>query len=96
MILKDIATIRSKNAGPFWISIDIFYHHDDYQQISKLLTKQYIATLLHVHGDDIHIYDLQDLSVFKISLPRRHVQGSRFDRDIHGAQIACLFQEIKL
>lgn len=96
MILKDITTIRSKNAGPFWISIDIFYHTNDYKKISKLLTKQNIATLLHVNADDIHIYDLQDLSVFKISLPRKYVQGSRFDRDMHGAQIACLFQEIKL
>jgi hypothetical protein len=31
--------------------------------------------------------------VLKLSFPRHHVQGSRFDRDMHGAQIATLFAE---
>ena len=40
--------------------------------------------------------EIPDLFVVKFSFHRREVQGSRTDRDMHGAQIASLFSELKL
>ena len=34
--------------------------------------------------------------MLKFSVPRPHVQGSRLDRDMHGAQWALLIEEIDL
>ena len=41
-------------------------------------------------------YALDDLLVLKFSLPRPSIQGTRADRDMHGAAYACLIAEIPL
>lgn len=41
-------------------------------------------------------FDIAELNVIKFSLPRPVVQGSRADRDMHGAQWAALLEELPL
>ena len=88
--LGDVADlVRSKNAGPFWMTLDIFLATDaDYQRVAApgILDRRKIADLYRVPPDDVRIFHLPDLRAIKISFPRPVVQGSFTDRDIHAGQ----------
>lgn len=84
--LGQVATrIRSKNAGPFWITIDIFCDAEGYARVAAVPTEAFSARL---GVGAVKRFDLPDLHVVKISLPRPQVQGSARDRDMHGAALA--------
>ena len=44
----------------------------------------------------IKIHLIDNLKVVKVSVDRLFIQGSRFDRDIHGAQLANLISELMI
>jgi len=89
------ARIRSKNAGPFWITIDIFCSDkQSYEQVKNCLTNERTAARLRVPADRLNRFEIDELQVLKFSLPRQHIQGSRHDRDMHGAQMALLLADI--
>lgn len=89
-----VTKIRSKNAGPFWITVDIFCGADDvFDMVCQRVTPIVVATLTGQEATAVRRFEMRDLMVLKLSFPRHHVQGSRFDRDMHGAQIATLFAE---
>ena len=88
-------TIRSKNAGPFWVTIDIFCGEDtNFKRLSHGLDTQQLSIALNQTEHTIKRFDIESLSVIKFSLPRPVVQGHRLDRDMHGAQWALLIGEI--
>jgi hypothetical protein len=94
---QQVKKIRSKNAGPFWITVDVFCGADDvYQRLSRQLSVALIAELYQVPVDTMKRFELPDLSVLKFSFPRSVVQGDRFDRDMHGAQMSVLLAELEL
>ena len=81
--------VRSKNAGPFWQTIDIFFSNDEnYRAVAEnaSLNPNAIARLYQVDADNIHIWHLPDIRVVKISFPRPTIQGGRHDRDMHAGQ----------
>ena len=86
----DIARkVRSKNAGPFWLTIDIFC--DDkkaFERLCAALTNDAVAGAFHVAPTSLRRHDIADLQVIKFSLPRPQIQGARTDRDMHGASFA--------
>ena len=85
-LLGDVALrIRSKNAGPFWITIDIFCDADGYETVAAIPTEAFAERL---DAAEVRRFDLPGLEVVKISLPRPQVQGSLRDRDMHGAALA--------
>ena len=89
--------VRSKNAGPFWLTIDIFAGTPEaFRQIRDGLSTDRVATALKVPADTIKRFDIADLNVIKLSLPRPVVQGHRTDRDMHGAAWAALIAEIDI
>ncbi|NVK29647.1 MAG: DUF4387 family protein [Gammaproteobacteria bacterium] len=87
--------IRSKNAGPFWLSVDIFAEAQ-YAVLCNRLDNQKIAEAFKVPPDSLKRFDLDDLRVIKLSLPRPVVQGATADRDQHGAQYAHLVSALGL
>jgi len=93
--ISDLAdTIRSKNAGPFWVTIDIFCSDaSSFKRLSLGLDTQQLATALQQAEHTIKRFDIESLNVIKLSLPRPVVQGHRLDRDMHGAQWALLIGE---
>ena len=92
-----VESIRSKNAGPFWLTIDIFCSNKQiFKQICSKLSTQKICKIFNLTTDEIQRYEMIDLNVVKFSLPRPNVQGSYNDRDMHGATWAELIQEIEL
>jgi hypothetical protein len=97
MRVADIALkVRSKNAGPFWVTVDIFCGSPEaFARLSRLPT----AAIARIYGQPEQLlkrFDIADLDVIKISFPRPVVQGSREDRDMHGAQWAHLLAEMEL
>ena len=73
--------LRSKNAGPFWITIDAFcLSVEDTRAIAAALGEGYGVSA------DVLIYCLEDIIVAKVSLPRVPVEGSPDERDMHGGQ----------
>ncbi|MFZ1725971.1 MAG: DUF4387 family protein [Albidovulum sp.] len=91
------AKVRSKNAGPFWLTIDIFCgNRDVFSQISAGLATAQVARLYAVNPTQIKRFDIADLYVVKFSFPRPVIQGSREDRDMHGAGWAVLLEELEI
>ena len=89
--------IRSKNAGPFWLTIDIFCGEAQaYQMVLAGLSTQRIASVLKIAPDKIKRFDIADLHVVKFSFPRPQVQGSIHDRDMHGASWAAMVAELEI
>ncbi|ALE82167.1 DUF4387 domain-containing protein [Pseudonocardia sp. HH130629-09] len=81
--------IRSKNAGPFWVTIDVFLPDDDaYQRLADAswLTPEGISRVYEAPAEAVKIFRIPELRVVKISYPRSVPQGSVNDRDIHSAQ----------
>ena len=94
---EKVSRIRSKNAGPFWITIDIFCGKKEvYKDVCMNLDNSKIANLLRVKGQDLKRFDIEQLNVIKFSFPRKIPQGHILDRDMHGAQIAVLLSEMEI
>ena len=94
--LADIATkIRSKNAGPFWLTIDIFCGTDNaFEKACELANNERVSSVLGASVEELRRFEISDLRVLKFSLPRPEIQGTRFDRDMHGASFATLLAEL--
>ena len=92
-----VEKVRSKNAGPFIITVDIFCKREEiYQKITKNLTKKFLCDYLNIEERSIQLFFVDNLRVVKISIDRIFIQGSRFDRDMHGAQLANLISELMI
>lgn len=96
MRVGDVAAVRSKNAGPFWITIDIFASPETFGAVRDGLSTAAVAAALNQSPERIARYDIEALSVVKLSLPRPNVQGSAGDRDMHGAQLAIVVAGLRL
>ncbi|MCI2395693.1 DUF4387 family protein [Aliiroseovarius sediminis] len=96
--LKDITDkVRSKNAGPFWLTIDIFCGSEDaFKRVSQGLETAEVAKLFKADSATLKRFDMPDLNVVKFSLPRPAVQGTHADRDMHGASFAVLLGEVQI
>lgn len=88
--LGQLATkVRSKNAGPFWITIDAFFADQstyDRAITSTVTEPATIAELYAVTPDVVRIFELPELLAIKISFPRPSAQGGIGDRDMHAGQ----------
>lgn len=80
--------VRAKNAGPFWVTLDVFLSPAAYAAVVAAgdVDAPAIADLYDVDPADVRLYFLPDLAAVKISIPRRHPQASFRDRDVHSGQ----------
>jgi uncharacterized protein DUF4387 len=90
MRLYDIAeVIRSKNAGPFTLTLDlIFKNNEDFEQVFNapdFNTKQ-IAEIYKVKAADVKIHPFKAIKAIKISMPRTISSGAPGDNDVYGSQ----------
>jgi hypothetical protein len=96
----DVAEIvRSKNAGPFWQTLDVFLPDDDAYRLvaaSPNLREDVIARLYRVAAEDVRIFRLPSLRAVKISFPRPTTQGGVEDRDMHAGQQHVPLAELAL
>lgn len=92
-----VSKIRSKNAGPFWLTIDIFCGSSEaYARVRDHLSTTRVAEVFATDGQAIKRFDIEQLHVVKFSLPRPAVQGSVADRDMHGASWAALLGDVEI
>ena len=97
MKLRDaVDKVRSKNAGPFWLTIDIFSGDGEGYATAAGVPTQVFAAALGVEQQLIKRFDMPELNVVKLSLPRPTVQGAAVDRDMHGASFAVLIAEMEI
>lgn len=90
MRIYDLAKIiRSKNAGPFTLTIDLFFSDiDTLQNVlhSPSFSPPVIAALYNVLPAEVRIIPFEEILAVKISLPRPVSSGAPTDRDVYGAQ----------
>ncbi len=88
--LREVTTaIRSKNAGPFWVTVDIFFdgaesfrdYHDD-----PALGTAALAARLGTDPSAIRRFEIESLHAIKLSYPRAQPQGGVVERDLHAGQ----------
>ena len=90
-----VEKVRSKNAGPFWVTLDIFCGTPEvFQKVSATLDSTQVARKLGTSPNALRRFDIADLNVIKFSLPRPQIQGGVQDRDMHGAGWAVLLAEM--
>jgi hypothetical protein len=83
------AVVRSKNAGPFWITLDVFFRNDaDFRYVrdAAILTADKIGELYDVDPGMVRCFQLPTINAMKFSMPRPVVAGSFEDRDLHAGQ----------
>jgi len=81
--------IRSKNAGPFTLTIDIILeNYERFEKAVKFLEtkKKAIAELYMVPSDKINIFAFPHALAIKVTLPRKISSGSPKDTDVYGSQ----------
>jgi hypothetical protein len=85
--VRDIVEkVRSKNAGPFWVTVDIFCGSEEaFGRVRDGLKTAEAAAALGVPTEELKRFDIAELNVVKLSAPRTAVQGTVADRDMHGA-----------
>ena len=91
--------IRSKNAGPFWVTIDIFCGDDKIFKRacnSASITKNAIAHVYGVKEEEVKIFRIPSLNVIKISYPRLKPQGEKYERDMHAGQQYVQIAELEI
>ena len=89
--LREVASvIRSKNSGPFELTMDIIFNDPEtYEKVknSNELTKEKIAALYHITADKILAFVWYDAAIaLKITIVRPIDSGSIGERDTYGAQ----------
>ncbi len=99
--LREIAkVVRSKNAGPFEITLDvIFKNREDFEAVKKsgVITKELISELYNVPTQSIITFGFFDLvNAVKITLPRPRAQGGIGETDMHAAQQHAPLHEIRV
>lgn len=81
--------VRSKNAGPFMITIDILFESDEYFQKvidSKALSIDLISKLYNLPKDTIQYFACPVARAIKFSYPRKVFAGDFEDSDVFGCQ----------
>lgn len=88
--LADLAIeVRSKNAGPFWVTMELFMRDDaGYARVADedFLNEEVVAALYGVPAGGVQIFRIPSLRTVKISYPRPVPQGGLRDRDVHAGQ----------
>jgi len=99
--LVDLAKIlRSKNSGPFQITLDILFDNADYYRRvvdSGVITVASICALYNLQEKDICcIVFFEKALGIKITYNRKVSSGTCGDRDVYGAQQHALLMDLMI
>ena len=90
MRLYDAAMVcRSKNAGPFQITIDLMFDSiEQYVHVlnSPAFTVENIGRIYNTPPESIAIKPFERILTIKVVLPRKNSSGSLEDCDVYGSQ----------
>jgi hypothetical protein len=91
--------VRSKNAGPFWLTFEIFMRNrDDYDALValKVVTPELISKLYGTPADQVQMFFCENINTIKISIPRPVIQGSPQDKDVHAGQQSVFLANVEI
>ena len=98
--LAELASlIRSKNAGPFELTIDIMFGDASvYERVkrSRAINKDVISRLYNVAPGEIRFFESDSALAIKVSIPRPVFQGDVGDTDGHGGQQYAPLMDIEI
>jgi hypothetical protein len=98
--VKDVCRhVRSKNAGPYWVTFDLFF--DGAESFEKHRANPALGPKLfeRLFGADpalVRHYPVPDLNVVKISYARTSAQGGMVERDMHCGQQFVRLLDVRL
>ena len=88
--IRDVCShVRSKNAGPFWITVDLFFDgEENYRRYrdTPTLNGVLFARLYGANPRLVKRLPVDSLQMIKLSYPRPHPQGWIHERDMHSGQ----------
>jgi len=90
---------RSKNAGPFLVTVDIIMCSDEaYREAveSPILRPGAIARVYDVPERDVRVLEFPQARAIKVVFPRSVGSGTIGDRDVYGAQQHVPLAELTL
>ena len=91
--------LRSKNAGPFILTIDVLFPDRaafDTAVRSSVLKPERSAGLYGADIAQIRYFELPDVLAVKISFPRPEPSGSVGDSDVYGCQYMARLASIEV
>ncbi|MBO42875.1 MAG: acyl-CoA synthetase [Rhodospirillaceae bacterium] len=91
--------VRSKNAGPFVMTIDIMFADQktyDTVKSSGILNRQMVSKIYNMSENQVQFFEVDNCYAFKISIPRPNFQGDIKDSDSHAGQQYAPFIEIEV
>jgi hypothetical protein len=98
--LKEVCRhIRSKNAGPFWVTVDLFFDGaEQYRRYRNcdVLAAETFATLYDTDPTFVKRFSIDRLNTIKISFVRTSAQGGVVERDMHSGQQYVRLLELEL
>jgi hypothetical protein len=99
--LIDLAKVlRSKNSGPFQITLDVLFDRKEYYdrvKASGVFTRANIARLYSLEEKDITDLVFFDKAMgVKVTFNRKISSGTAGDRDVYGAQQHAPLMEIEV
>src|SRR3954467_70247 len=88
--IADLAVlVRSKNAGPFWLTIDIMFDDPEkYRRVrdSDIVNRAAVAAMFRRDPAEIIVVNHDAALAIKVSFPRPQSSGSKYDSDVYGGQ----------
>jgi len=100
MMLTDAAkVIRSKNAGPLQITIDLMFEdraHYDTAAGSESLSQSSVARLYGLRQDRVRVIPFPQALAIKLVFDRDIVAGDPGDKDVYGTQQHRLLLGVEL
>lgn len=81
--------IRSKNAGPFWLTIDVMFEEPAVYRCVRdqdVLNPGLMAQLFKQAPDRVRVFNHDAALAIKVSFPRSVSSGSPEDSDVFGGQ----------
>jgi Domain of unknown function (DUF4387) len=91
--------VRSKNAGPFWITVDLFFGSAEIfhrYRDSPALGPELFARLYGTDPGLVKRLPVDSLHMIKISYPRPRPQGWAGERDMHGGQLFARLLDVDI
>jgi hypothetical protein len=82
--------IRSKNAGPFQLTIDVMFEdRATYERVlsSGVLSAERFTELYGTPGEEVRIINYDAANAIKITIPRPVTSGDLGDGDMMGGQL---------
>ena len=95
--IRHFLLIRSKDAGPFMLTIDLFFADAETREgfmAAGVFSAERIGALYGVDPAQVQVFELADIDALKISFPRPIASGELGDTDITGGQQYAILVEM--